>query len=313
MPKSSKSIAWSQIKCASYEFCSYHQDLSLQTSSHLLKTYTSVTSATAPITGNAYLKQAAATPLKVKLLMPMIHVPALPVSIWTKMKRKAYPLSEKRDCGSLMEPNLGARRTTKHVWKLQAEPQKVWRANHCTKHISACTRWTPKWSSKTRALCHPRGQYIPTLQFYLRNKVSFEIQPTNPKADITATGHCEYWITTIDLMEYQEKSTLSSPDDTMLPEVYTDTVACIYCHGKCKGVLTPERLHILQKAFDKVKCSGPHGHIKPPPISFASELVGLIACKYISTSKHANKKIRHFFPDTPLPHHRRLSKVGLSH
>jgi hypothetical protein len=59
----------------------------------------------------------------------------------------------------------------------------------------------------------------------LRNKVSFDIQPTNPQADITAIGHCEYWITTIDLMEYQEKSTLSSPDDTMLPEVYTDTVA----------------------------------------------------------------------------------------
>ena len=29
-------------------------------------------------------------------------------------------------------------------------------------------------------------------------------------------------------LEYQRKSTLSSPDDTMLPEVYTDTVACIY-------------------------------------------------------------------------------------
>jgi hypothetical protein len=94
-------------------------------------------------------------------------------------------------------------------------------------------------------------------------------------------------------MEYQEKSTLSSPDDTMLPEVYTDTVACIYnvVDGKCKGMLTPERLHILQKAFDKAMCSGLHGHIKPPPISFASELVGLIARKDISTSKHTNKKI----------------------
>jgi hypothetical protein len=35
-------------------------------------------------------------------------------------------------------------------------------------------------------------------------KVTFDIQPTNPQA-ITATWHCEYWITTIDLMEYQEK------------------------------------------------------------------------------------------------------------
>jgi len=103
----------------------------------------------------------------------------------------------------------------------------------------------------------------------LRNKVSFDIQPTNPQADITATGHCEYWITTIDLMEYQEKSTLSSPDDTMLPEVYTDTVACINnVDGKCKGMLIPERLHIPQKVFDKAKCSGLHGHIKSLPISF---------------------------------------------
>jgi hypothetical protein len=26
----------------------------------------------------------------------------------------------------------------------------------------------------------------------LQNKVSFDIQPTNPQADITTTGHCEY-------------------------------------------------------------------------------------------------------------------------
>jgi len=105
----------------------------------------------------------------------------------------------------------------------------------------------------------------------LRNEVSFAIQPTNPQADITATGQCEYWITTIDLMEYQENYTLSSPDDTMLPEVYTDKVACIYnVDRKCKGMLTPERLHMLQKAFDKAKCSGLHDHVQPPPISYAS-------------------------------------------
>ena len=148
----------------------------------------------------------------------------------------------------------------------------------------------------------------------LRNKVSFDIQPTNPQADITATGYCEYWITTIDLMEYQEKSTLSSPEDTMLPEVYINTVACIYnVDGKCKGMLTLERLHILQKAFEKAKCSGLHSHIKPPPIRFASELIGLIACKDISASIHTNKKIKDSLPDTPLPHHRRLSEVGLGH
>ena len=120
-------------------------------------------------------------------------------------------------------------------------------------------------------LCHPRGQYVPTLQCRSPEQSQIDIQPTNPQADIKATGHCEYWITTIDLMTYQEKSTLSSPDYTMLPEVYTDTVACTYnVDGKCKGMLTPERLNIPRKAFNRPKCSG---------LSFASELVGRIALK----------------------------------
>jgi hypothetical protein len=77
----------------------------------------------------------------------------------------------------------------------------------------------------------------------------------------------------------------------MLPEVYTDTVACVYnVDGKCKGMLTPEHLSILRKAFGRAKCSGLHDHVQPPPISFASELVGLIARKDISASKHMNKK-----------------------
>ena len=162
---------------------------------------------------------------------------------------------------------------------------------------------------KNKGLCHPRGQCVPTLQCW-SSEQSLLWHPTHqPQADITATGHCEYWITTIDLMEYQEKSTLSSPDDgTMLPEVYTDTVACTYnVDGKCKGMLTPERLHILQKAFDEAKCSGLHDHVQPLPISFVSELVGLIARKDISTSKHTNKKIKDSFsrilppPTSPPP------------
>ena len=71
-------------------------------------------------------------------------------------------------------------------------------------------------------------------------------------------------------------------------------------------MLLPERLHILQKAFDKAKCSGLHGHIKPPPISFASELVGLITRKDISTSKHTKKISKalspgYFRPTSPPP------------
>jgi hypothetical protein len=96
--------------------------------------------------------------------------------------------------------------------------------------------------------------------------------------------------------------------------VYTDTVACIYnVDGKCKGMLTPERLNILQNAFDRAKRSGLHDHVQPPPIRFASELVGLIARNNISASIHTNKKIKLFRTDTPLPYHRRLLKVGPGH
>ena len=78
----------------------------------------------------------------------------------------------------------------------------------------------------------------------------------------------------------------------MHPEVYTDTVACLYnVNGKCKGMLTPERLIILRKAFHRAKCSGLHDHVQPTPISFASELVGPIARKDTSASKYTNKKI----------------------
>jgi hypothetical protein len=44
--------------------------------------------------------------------------------------------------------------------------------------------------------------------------------------------------------------------------VYTAAVACIYnVDRKCKGMLTPERLNILQRAFD-----GLHDNIHPPPV-----------------------------------------------
>jgi hypothetical protein len=40
---------------------------------------------------------------------------ACPACINLNQNEKPYPLSEKIDCGSLMEPNWGARRTTKLV------------------------------------------------------------------------------------------------------------------------------------------------------------------------------------------------------
>ena len=115
------------------------------------------------------------------------------------------------------------------------------------------------------------------------------------------------------LISWSIKKRVPYPPQTS--EVYTDTKACNYnVDGKYKGMLTPERLNILRKAFHRAKCSGLHNHVQPPPISFASELVGLIARKDTSASKHTNKKNQRLFRlDTPLPHHRRLSKVGPDH
>jgi hypothetical protein len=60
-------------------------------------------------------------------------------------------------------------------------------------------------------------------------------------------------------------------------------------------MLTPERLNILRKAFGKAKCSGLHNHVQPPLINFASKLVGLIARKDTSTSRHTSKTIKNSF------------------
>jgi len=88
---------------------------------------------------------------------------------------------------------------------------------------------------------------------------------------IVVTGRCKYWITDVDLMKHQWNETESPSDDPILPEVYTATVACIYNEdGKCKGMLTLERLTNLQRAFERAKYSGLHDNIHPPPMHRSS-------------------------------------------
>jgi len=167
VPKSSKTIARSQIKCASCEICFYHLGLESPDLSPPLKTCISVTSAIVPTTGNACLKQAAATPLKGKLLMPIIHGPALLVSIWTKMKRQIVSSTlKKRACGGFMEPNLGARKTTKHLWSFKQS------LKNYEEQIKAPNISQPAPDEHLNnlqkqgfsVLCHPRGQQLPALQ-----------------------------------------------------------------------------------------------------------------------------------------------------
>ena len=79
-----------------------------------------------------------------------------------------------------------------------------------------------------------------------------------------------------------------------------------------KAFLLPSALTYYKKPFTGQNAVVYTITSNPLP-SFASELVGLIARKDISASKHTNKKIRLLRTDTPLPHHRRLLKVGPGH
>ena len=145
----------------------------------------------------------------------------------------------------------------------------------------------------------------------LRNKVSFDLSPTNPQADIKPTGHCEFWTHNIDLVRYrcpigptqnaeQAQHPISQP--LTLPEIYNSRVTCILnTQGKCTGMLTPERMNILHMAYQKASQNGMHAHIFPPPTSVASELRALVTrhdqLKYKFNSKVVTDSFSRSLPD----------------
>jgi hypothetical protein len=130
------------------------------------------------------------------------------------------------------------------------------------------------------------NSWIQKLDTELRNKVTFDVHPTNPPVDIQPTGDCNFWICDVDLVKYKPEDTTEQltsytyPPPLNLPEIYSSKVACIHStDGKFLGMMAPERpaLNILQKAFHTTKLKGLHINITPAPRSFASELLGLLA------------------------------------
>ena len=112
-------------------------------------------------------------------------------------------------------------------------------------------------------------------------------------------------------MKHQGNDTASPSDDPILPEVYTATVACIYdVDGKCKGILTPERLIILLRAFKKAN-NGLHDNIHLPLLSLAPLLVGLITRKILLPSNIQAKRLELISTDASPPHYHRPTKMGL--
>eukprot|EP00983_Pelagomonas_calceolata_P069900 1150553-Pelagomonas_calceolata.AAC.13 len=53
---------------------------------------------------------------------------------------------------------------------------------------------------------------------------------------------------------------------------------------------SPQSALISSNAFDKAKHSGVHDAIQSPPKSFASELMGLLSCSIVNSSKHQSRK-----------------------
>jgi len=74
----------------------------------------------------------------------------------------------------------------------------------------------------------------------------------------------------------------AQPDEQEFQPMSYSTIlaACVYGKdGKCKGLLTPERLLILHQKYNEAKSTGLHHNVSPPIQSFASELVGLFVRK----------------------------------
>jgi len=230
-------------------------------------------------------------PMSERLLTPKTHEPAQPALTKMKMNRKNGFLNLSKESW----------------WKSRGMPEEL--QNSCEsfkrsiqmykEHITAPNLPQPAPHTHLNDLQkqgfsanQERNSYQP-YAIKLQNKLNFSIHPTNPQADIVAIGRCEFWITGVDLMKHQGNDTESPSDDPILPEVYTATIACIYnIDEQCQGMITPERFNILQRAlFWKGKIQR-LTRIKP---IYPSELVGLVTCKDIATTKYTSQKIKNSF------------------
>ena len=85
----------------------------------------------------------------------------------------------------------------------------------------------------------------------IRNKATFDMQPTNPQTDIIPTGKCEIRVREVILIIPKatiraenhipdHANPISIENKAMLPQFTSKTRACIYYQdGKCVGMLSP--------------------------------------------------------------------------
>jgi len=114
------------------------------------------------------------------------------VSIWTKMKRKIVSSTlRKKSLWRFHGTQPGARRIENTCESFKQSLQNY------EKQITTSNLSQPAPDEHLNDLQKQGFSAIQEDNAYqpynvdLWNKVSFDIQPTNPQADITATGHCE--------------------------------------------------------------------------------------------------------------------------
>jgi len=115
VPKSSKTIAQSQIKCASCEICSYRLGLESSDLSPAFKDMYICDVCNRTYHWQCLLKTSCYNATE-REDIDANDSWACPACINLNQNEKESRIHfQKREIGSLMEPNLGARRTTKHV------------------------------------------------------------------------------------------------------------------------------------------------------------------------------------------------------
>jgi len=117
----------------------------------------------------------------------------------------------------------------------------------------------------------------------IRSKACFDVQPTNPHVDITPTGHYKVWNRTVGLVRLKDEIAqnrspmINATHKASLPKLYEARAACIYKpDGKCIGMMSPERFHLLRERFHEAQKNGLHRDMSSPVRCLASEIVGLL-------------------------------------
>ena len=128
-------------------------------------------------------------------------------------------------------------------------------------------------------------QWQSTQGHSIRSKATFDMQPTNPQVDIKATGQCEVWVRDVEVVHIKDahqptnrSDRISPHNPASFPTTQMVKAACVYNpEGKCIGMMTPERMHLLKSCFDDAQAQGMHAGMTPPVHTFASELAGLLS------------------------------------